>query len=97
MSPSIIPFKISSGIVPDEAEELSFKDLQLKEEDLEEFVRKHIDRILPEDETLLIVGRQVRNMAAARSDLVAVDGEGNLVLIELKRDKADMAARKEPF
>jgi hypothetical protein len=35
---------------------------------------------------LLIVGQQVINKEGGRSDLVAVDGEGNVVLIELKRD-----------
>jgi hypothetical protein len=38
-----------------------------------------------------------RNKALGRSDLVALDGQGNIVLIELKRDKDDIAARKEPF
>jgi hypothetical protein len=43
----------------------------------------------------LIVGQQVVNLSGARNDLVALDGSGNLVLIEIKRDATDMAFRKE--
>ncbi|WP_218017830.1 hypothetical protein [Alkalicoccus saliphilus] len=32
-----------------------------------------------------------------RSDLTAVDANGNIVLIEIKRDRQDIAQRKEPF
>jgi hypothetical protein len=70
----------------------------VKEADLEEFVRKDVDILFPDgEETLMVVGQQVRNKALGRSDLVALDGRGNIVLIEMKRDKDDIAARKEPF
>lgn len=52
---------------------------------------------LTDDETLLIVGRQVTNKENGRSDLTAVDEDGNLVLIEIKRDLEDIKLRKEPF
>jgi len=74
----------------------SFKSLSLKENDIEEFLRTNIDVIL-EDENLLIVGRQVKTKESSRSDLTAVDEDGNLVLIEIKRDLDDIKSRKEPF
>jgi len=46
---------------------------------------------------LLVVGQQLRNQQGGRSDLVAVDGQGNVVLLELKRDVADIVGRKEAF
>lgn len=76
----------------------SLQELGLKEADVEEFVRKNVEVLFPdEDETLLIVGQQVHNAAGGRADLVAVDSNGAIVLIELKRDAADISARKEPF
>src|SRR3712207_8835569 len=64
--------------------------------DLEEFLRKNIEVIF-EDETLLVVGKQVVNKENGRSDLTAVDENGNLVLIEVKRDVEDIRQRKESF
>jgi hypothetical protein len=77
----------------------TFKSLGLKEVHIEEFIRKNIGLIFDEedDETLLIVGQQVVNNSGGRNDLVALDGNGNLVLIEIKRDSEDMAARSEPM
>ena len=45
----------------------------------------------------LIVGRQVRNEKKGRSDLTAIDNNGNIVLIEIKRDRKDIEHRKEAF
>lgn len=78
-------------------ERVDFESLGLTEAKIEEFLRKNI-RLLFEDEddeTLLIVGQQVVNLKGARNDLVALDGNGNLVLVEIKRDASDMAARTE--
>ncbi len=50
-----------------------------------------------DDKSLLIVGQQVINAAGGRSDLTAIDGDGNLILIELKRDLADSLSRIENF
>ncbi len=79
-----------------EIQALTFKKLGLKESDVEEFLRKNI-HIIADDETLLIVGQQVIDSEKGRSDLTAVDKNGNLVLIEIKRDKDDSRARKEPL
>lgn len=94
----IIPIKIQDNIDLDdiEIENKSFKSLCLKEENIEEFLRKNIE-VLIDDETLLIVGRQVRNEKNGRSDLTAVDNSGNIVLIEIKRDRKDIEHRREAF
>ena len=94
----IIPIKTGAMIQLEDidVEERSFKSLRLKEEDVEEFLRKNIDLILG-DENLLIVGRQVINSEKGRSDLTAVDENGHLVLIEIKRDVEDLRSRKEPL
>lgn len=83
---------------PDEVEEFTFKDLGLTEADVEEFVRRNIEVLFPtEDESLLVVGQQPRNQQGGIADLVAIDGSGNVVLIELKRDEGDMKVRREKF
>jgi Restriction Enzyme Adenine Methylase Associated len=79
--------------------ELDFKDLGLTEAHIEDFIRDNIGELFKdaeESDALLIVGQQVRNQEQARFDLVAIDSSGNLVIIEVKRDKSDCAARKEP-
>ncbi|MEI6680459.1 MAG: hypothetical protein WCL21_17760 [Mariniphaga sp.] len=69
----------------------------MKETDLEEILRTSIDMICDEEESMLIVGRQVKDEKLKRSDLTAVDNNGNIVLIEIKRDKKDIEGRKEAF
>ncbi|AJD30267.1 hypothetical protein FDE98_07130 [Clostridium sporogenes] len=88
----LIPIKIKDI----EIENTNFKSLNLREEHIEEFLRKNIEVIF-EDETLLVVGKQVVNRENGRSDLTAVDENGNLVLIEIKRDVEDIRQRKEAF
>lgn len=74
----------------------TFKELELKEKDIEEFLRINIGTVFV-DEDLLVVGHQVTDSQNGKSDLVAVDSHGNLVLIEIKRDKDDSLSRKEPL
>ena len=65
----------------------SFVALDVSEtKHIEEWVRRH-PRILGED--LLIVSKQFEwfEGSSVRPDLIAVDREGNLVVVELKRDK----------
>lgn len=76
---------------------ITFSELDMTENDMEEILRTNIDMICDEDESLLIVGRQVRNAANGRSDLTAVDNNGNIVVIEIKRDKDDIKNRREAF
>jgi hypothetical protein len=92
----IIPIKTDANITVDEIDitETSFKSLNLKESHIEEFIRTNIELLLT-DESLLIIGSQVTNSEKGRSDLTAIDENGNLVLIEIKRDVEDIKARKE--
>jgi hypothetical protein len=96
----IIPIDLSPGNgfrVQQEAEKVSFSSMNITEAKIEEFIRTNIRLLFEEDddETLLIVGQQVINLRNARNDLVALDANGNLVLIEIKRDASDMASRAE--
>jgi len=95
-----IPVTFEGGIQKNEAIEIklrNFKDLNLQERHIEEFLRKNINLLFGDDQTLLVVGQQVRNASNGISDLTAIDADGNIVLIEIKRDVQDIKARKEPF
>ena len=72
----------------------TFSELNYKESDIEELLRKNIDMICDEEESMLIVGKQVRNAQHGISDLTAVDNKGNIVLVEIKRDRKDIEGRK---
>ena len=76
---------------------VTFSDLGMQENDIEELLRSNIDMICNEEESMLIVGKQVRNAKHGRSDLTAIDNNGNIVLIEIKRDRKDIEGRKESF
>lgn len=78
-------------------ENVTFAELGMKENDVEEILRKNVDILCDDEDSMLIVGQQVKNEQAGRSDLTAIDNEGNLVLIEIKRDKSDIVNRKEAF
>lgn len=78
-------------------EQTSFKELGLIEKDVEEILRKNIEMLCDEENSMLIIGQQVTNEEYGRSDLTAIDKEGNLVLVEIKRDKKDIEQRKEAF
>ncbi|MBD8069388.1 hypothetical protein [Bacillus sp. PS06] len=75
----------------------SFAEINYKESDIEELLRKNIDMICDEEESMLIVGKQVRNAQHGISDLTAVDNKGNIVLVEIKRDRKDIETRREAF
>ena len=70
---------------PTPIEETTFADLNMLERDIEEMLRLNIDMLCETDEeSMLIVGKQVRNAQNGRSDLTAIDNNGNIVLIEVK-------------
>jgi hypothetical protein len=74
----------------------------IKESDLEELIRRNVEWLSMTDEdeskdSMLIIGQQTANAAGGRLDLVAIDSKGAIVLIELKRDMADMVRRPEPM
>ena len=75
----------------------TFASIKWIENDIEELIRKNIEMICGEEESMLIVGKQVRNESNGISDLTAIDNNGNLVLIEIKRDRKDILNRKEAF
>lgn len=78
----------------------SFCDLGLKEEDLEVFLDGNMHLLLNEDGTtpsLQVIGRQVRNEFGGKCDLLAIDSEGSIVVIEIKRDLKDCKNRAEAF
>jgi len=76
---------------------MTFADLDMQESDIEELLRQNIDMICDEEESMLIVGKQVRNAQLGRSDLTAIDNHGDIVLIEIKRDRKDIENRRESF
>lgn len=83
-------------MTPSKMEATTFHDLNIQESEIEEMLRQNVDMICDGDEgSMLIVGQQVCNAQNGRSDLTAIDSDGNIVLIELKRDKASMTGRKE--
>ena len=75
----------------------TFSEINYKESDIEELLRKNIDMICDEEESMLIVGKQVRNAQHGISDLTAIDNKGNIVLVEIKRDRRDIEGRREAF
>ncbi len=78
-------------------ESVTFSELSMTESDLEEILRNGIELVCDDEESMLIVGQQVRNEKNGRSDLTAIDNNGNIVLIEIKRDRSDIEGRKEAF
>ena len=86
-----------SGKEAEKIPSVTFSELNLLENDIEELIRNNIEMICDEEESMLIVGKQVRNERNGRSDLTAVDNNGNIVLIEIKRDMRDIVSRKEAF
>ena len=86
---------IINGNKAEKVEAVTFTELDMKENDIEEILRCNIDMLCGEEESMLIVGRQVKNEKLGRSDLTAVDNNGSLVLIEIKRDMKDFEIKKE--
>lgn len=80
-------------------EQKTFKDLNILEKHIENYVEEFIGEIFAdEEESLIVIGKQTSNTARHRSDLIAIDAEsGDLVLIEIKRDVNDIKGRGETF
>ncbi|MDW4374287.1 hypothetical protein AB6F27_00505 [Staphylococcus saprophyticus] len=81
----------------EEIEPVTFGEMNIQEKDIEEMLRQNIEIITDEEESLLIIGDQIKNKENARSDLTALDQNGNIVLIEIKRDLKDIKQRVEAF
>jgi hypothetical protein len=81
-----------------EISKITYKSLGLVENALEEFLQENIDVLTQEEDyELKIIGKQVRNNANKRTDLVGIDSNGNVVVIEIKRDEDDMKVRRDNF
>lgn len=79
-------------------ESTTFKELGMTErDDIEELIKLNTDLITDEDSSILIVGQQVRNARNGICDLVALNHLGDIVLIEIKRDREDIESRREAF
>ena len=78
-------------------EKTTFTKLEMKESDLEEMIRLNVELVTDDEESIQIIGKQVKNEKLGRSDLTAIDQQGNIILIEIKRDRSDIEGRKEAF
>ncbi|MCO0601159.1 hypothetical protein NGI46_28060 [Peribacillus butanolivorans] len=77
---------------------VTYKSLGLVENALEEFLQENIEILTQEEDyELKIIGKQVRDNSNKRTDLVGVDSNGNVVIIEIKRDADDMKIRRDNF
>ena len=66
----------------------SLKNIAFKEIDLESELQQIIaDDISVVDSRLMVIGREVISEYGGRMDVLAIDGDGNLAVIELKRNQ----------
>ena len=73
-----------------ELEETTFADEKVTEPmHIEEWVRKNPKLLCDEGEEIKVVSKQQTYESGTRSDLVAVDNLGQIVIVELKRDIAE--------
>lgn len=86
-----------NGKTPTKLETINFSDLNWKESDIEDLLRQNVDMLCDDEDSMLIVGQQVQDINHKRSDLTAIDTDGNIVLIEIKRDVQDILSRREPL
>ena len=82
-------------VLNDSCEETTFKNWDLIEGNVEDFICKHPEILFDEEENCILIGRHAIDKVGKINDLMAIDGDGNLILIELKRDKKDMINRDE--
>lgn len=80
-------------------EKVNFSEVGWTEpKEVEKIVSSNLEKFIKsknEQENLMIVGRQVRDRSSGRNDVVALDGRGNMVIVEVKRDRRDSKARRE--
>lgn len=88
---------IIKGKKAEKIDPVTFSELNMLESDIEEILRSSIEVLCDDEESMLVVGRQVKSEKNGRSDLTSIDNSGNIVLIEIKRDRKDIEGRKEAF
>lgn len=104
----LVKLTINGGVAEvEEAEPILFASLPIglsgskksaHEADLEDLLAENVNLVEAsgdEDDTLLIIGRQVPTSSGKVMDLVAFDNTGALTLIEVKRDEKDVKVRKD--
>ncbi|MGO9269238.1 MAG: hypothetical protein ACLQOO_03090 [Terriglobia bacterium] len=57
------------------------------EERIENWICNNVSVLVPDDSALMVIGRQVKTSSGGRIDLLCMNGDGDLVIVELKRDK----------
>jgi hypothetical protein len=57
------------------------------EERIENWISNNVSVLVPEDSGLLVIGRQVATAFGGWIDLLCINADGDLVIVELKRDK----------
>ena len=91
---------LGEHVVPIEYKNIEKHD-RIKEKDLEDLIEKNPQLLNYDSESdeqdLLIVSRQMQSTSNKRSDLLAIDSDGFLVTIEIKRDAIDEKNRSESF
>src|ERR1035437_6043306 len=57
------------------------------EERIENWMCDNVSVLVPDDSGLLVIGRQVKTIFGGIIDLLCINGDGDLVIVELKRDQ----------
>lgn len=83
MAEDIRVWKIVGENEMKEIKKTQFKE-KYKEKDLEDWLEKDISLIR---EDLLVIGRQLKTAYNGEIDLLCLDSKGNVIIVELKRDK----------
>jgi hypothetical protein len=97
MNSRIVSVAIGTGITLEaELDRTEFGKISINEDHVEDFLSKNIGLLIG-DRDALVVGRQVVNEKGGTSDLVLLDGDGSIVVVEIKRDPKDCRARVEAF
>jgi predicted transcriptional regulator YheO len=67
----------------------SLKEMELSkldyEDRIETWMSDNVSVLVPDDSGLLVIGRQVRTAFGGRIDLLCMNGDGDIVIVELKR------------
>ena len=90
-----VDIKDKTILLKDDCEETTFKNWGLVENSVENFICEHPEILFEEEENCILVGRHAVDEARGINDLMAINGDGDLILIELKRDKQDIKNRAE--
>lgn len=82
-------------------EEKTFESLSILEKNIEDYLEENIGDLFSVSErngSFTIIGKQTMHLGKFKSDLLAIDMEnGDLVLIEIKRDVRDIKGRGQTF